>query len=211
MLYCIVLRACRLGRQRCSMSEKEKANSRKPFLDRVKHLSGQLAGFVFFLLVLFFGCRGCIGNGGLRWSPPKEITTYSSGGSDTSSVLTLLPDGRAIIWFQAEESGMTELVLLKLGGEHAWHYVGPLWNIGGIFGWRFYEADSSPIMMRVEYRKKYLDGRGDPVFPRSGTVSRTVVRFRGNAVCFEGRWFRKGPLDNPSVPYLLDLLEANQP
>jgi hypothetical protein len=166
---------------------------------------------LFLLGFAVFGLKGCIVT---VWRSPAEPTTYGIRGVDGRSLyMVLMPENETLIWYRDPSMPSEEIVLAKMRGEHATHYLGSLWHVEAprfVFGYRLYPADSEPIVMETEYLKKSWDGQGKECLQRAGRTTRSVFLFRDDAVQFADMWLRKEPTDEALVEGLLAKVNSSK-
>jgi hypothetical protein len=158
------------------------------------------------------------------WKPPTTPVSYSVFGDDGRSMqVVLLPDNRAIVWYDDDKHDYAEGVLVQWHGYVGTHYIWRIWNIGdnnntfapGIFGVRIYPDGTTPVVLDTEVLAHYVDGSEPQVLPNKGDrIRKQTVLFRSDAMHFQDMWLWKDDTSktelDEDISNMLALLGAAQ-
>ena len=135
------------------------------------------------------------------WRSPITPESYSVFGNDGHSMqVVLLPDNRAIVWYDDNKHDYAEGNLVQWHGYIGTHYVWRIWNIGdndstfgpGVFGIRIYPDAVTPVVLDTEVLAHYVGGSETQVLPNKGDrIRRQTALFRRDAIRFQEMWLER--------------------
>ena len=169
---------------------------------------------MFAAVFLFFGLKGCVVT---VWRPTTDTTTYAIHGADGRSLtMIFMPNHETYIVYTKEEPYHTETLLTKMRGTYGTHYFWRLWSIEGpgategLFSYRVYPKDTEPVVMEITVLNKFIQGNGDPAFPKKGDRTHPILLFSSSAVRIEDMWLQKEPTDFALVDVLGKMLKSDR-
>jgi hypothetical protein len=134
------------------------------------------------------------------WKSPTTPVSYSVLGDDGQMMLVvLLPDNRAIVWYDDDKHDYAEGNLVQWHGYIGTHYIWRIWNIGdndstfgsSIFGVRIYPEGVTPVVLDTEVLAHYAGGSETQVLPNKGDrIRNQTVLFGGDAMRFQEMWMK---------------------
>lgn len=179
----------------------------------MKNIISTIIGVFLVCLFLFFGLKGCLI---VAWESQKDPTAYSVRGVDGREMtIVFLPEHETMIWYVDPNSKHVEGVLTKMRGTYGTHYVGPLWRIdgphaGGLFGFRLLSTGQEPIHMEIIVLDKYIEGRGESSFLKTGETSYTVILKEKNKINFQNMWLESINLEPTMIGQLRAMFKKTE-
>jgi len=143
------------------------------------------------------------------WKSPTTSVSYSMFGDDGRSMqVVLLPDNRAIVWYDDDKHDYAEGILVQWRGYVGTHYIWRIWNIAdndstfgpSIFGVRIYPDGTTPVVLDSEVMSHYVDGSETQVLPNKGdSIRKQTVLFGDGAIRFQDMWLEKDDRSKPEL------------
>lgn len=150
-------------------------------------LIGPLFGGILVLGFVLLSLKGCVVT---VWRAPEQAIHYAVVGADRRTLeITVFPDHEVILWYTDPSRQYLEGTLQKWKGSEGTHYFGRLWHIEGpgtTFGYRFYPAGLTPVMMEQTTLKTFRSSAGHSTFPEEGERGHSVLLFSEDSLVFGG-------------------------
>jgi len=189
-------------------------------LEKLKAQASKIGSVIIVAGILYIGMKSFVVQ---PYSSPKTPVQYSVLGEDGRYLVAiLLPDDKAIFWYDDDKKNFMEGNLVRFKGYVGTHYGWRLWNIGdndndfgpSIFGLRIYPDGVKPLVLDTEVLSHYIKGSETPVFPNKGDgVKRQIILLSDTAMRFSDMWLKrnnKTPAElNESIQMMMALLIKN--
>lgn len=143
------------------------------------------------------------------WKSATTSVSYSVFGDDGRSMqVVLLPDNRAIVWYDDDKHDYAEGNLVQWHGYVGTHYIWRIWNIGdndstfgpSIFGVRIYPDGTTPVVLNTEVLAHYVGGSETQVLPNKGDrIRKQTVLFGGDTMRFQDMWLEKDDISKAEL------------
>lgn len=176
----------------------EVTTMRSTIVSKVSAWIGKAITGIFVLAIIIIGIKSEII---VPWKSPTTPVSYFVFGDDGRSMqVVLLPDSRAIVWYDDDKHDYAEGNLVQWRGYVGTHYIWRIWNVGdndstfgpGIFGVRIYPAGVTPVVLDTEVLAHYVGGSETQSLPNKGDrIRRQTVLFGGDAMRFQDMWLKK--------------------
>ncbi|HEU0220366.1 MAG TPA: hypothetical protein VFQ98_06140 [Gallionella sp.] len=167
-------------------------------VSKVSAWIGKAITGIFVLAIIGIGIKSQII---VPWKSPNSPVSYSVFGDDGRSMqVVLLPDNRAIVWYDDDKHDYAEGNLVQWRGYVGTHYIWRIWNIGdndstfgpGIFGIRIYPEGVTPVVLDTEVLAHYIGGSEAQVLPNKGDrIRQQTVLIGGDTIRFQEMWLEK--------------------
>lgn len=171
---------------------------RSTVVSKVSAWIGKAVTGIFVLAVIIIGIKSEII---VPWKSPTAPVSYSVFGDDGRSMqVVLLPDNRAIVWYEDDKHDYAEGNMVQWRGYVGTHYIWRIWNIGdndstfgpSIFGIRIYPEGITPVVLDTEVLAHYVSGSETQTLPNKGDrIRQQTLLFGGDAMRFQEMWLEK--------------------